>query len=77
MKLRPYHNPQRADEALVPEGWRMLYADEFPLPKRHKIPCRLFVKPLVPCWDVPLHFSDRSNRTGAINSITYIIPVKS
>lgn len=74
MKLRPYHNPQRADESLVPAGWRLLYADEFPLPPKHKIPCRLFVKPLLPEWG-PKRFGVRETRTGRFPLITYIIPV--
>jgi len=75
MKLRPYHNPQRADESLVPNGWRMLYADEFPLPNRHKIPCRLFQNPNCPEYGPP-QFGTRENCTGAIHSVTYIIPIK-
>ncbi len=79
--LRPYHNPQNADESLVPKGWRMLYADEFPMPVIHGIPCRLFIKPM---WfvdsdpsdpDMIPRFGDRTNCVGRISGITYIIPV--
>lgn len=76
MKLRPYHNPQRADEALVPNGWRMLYADEFPLPKRHKIRCRLFQNPNCPEYGPP-QFGTRENCTGQVFGVTYIVTVKS
>lgn len=74
MKLRPYHNPQRADESLVPAGWRLLYADEFPLPPKHKIPCRLFEKPIRPEYG-PKQFGVRENCLGSVSSVTYIIPV--
>lgn len=74
MKLRPYHNPQGADEALVPAGWRLLYADEFPLRKGHKIPCRLFQDPIYPEWG-PKQFGVRETCTGRFPLITYIIPV--
>jgi hypothetical protein len=72
-KLRPYHNPQRADGSLVPDGWRMLYADEFPLPKNHKRRCRLFVSPIY--GKGRKYFDCLEPRTGAIPSITYIVPV--
>jgi hypothetical protein len=72
MKLRPYHNPHNADESLVPDGWRMLYADEFPL--RRKVPCRLFVKPYDPSV-CPQHFDLKPDRGGKVAQITYIVPV--
>ena len=28
MNFRPYHNPEKIDESLVPDGWRFRYADE-------------------------------------------------
>ncbi len=71
MKLKAYHNPQGADESLVPDGWRMLYADEFPL--RQYVPCRLFISPV--CAPGPERFSDRTNCTGTVKDLTYIIPV--
>jgi hypothetical protein len=71
-RLRAYHNPKNADEALVPPGWRMLYADEFPL--QHKVPCRLFVRPIYNGGGPP-HFDLKPDRTGRIADITYIIPV--
>ena len=71
MKLRPYHNPQNADESLVPAGWRMLYADEFPL--KRPMPCKLYVNPICCPPDVKPHFGDRSNCSGRIPQITYII----
>lgn len=73
MKLRPYHNPQGADESMIPDGWRLLYADEFPLPPKHKIPCRLFVNPISPLYG-PKEFSKRENCRGDISVITYIVP---
>ncbi len=76
-RLRPYHNPQNADESLVPPGWRMLYADEFPLPHKHKIKCRLFIKPLGFTNSDPCCFGDRENCTGSLSYITYIVPVAS
>ena len=74
MRLRAYHNPKNADESLVPAGWRMIYADEFPLKARNKTPCRLFVKPIYDSGEPP-HFSHRTDCTGAICTITYIVPV--
>jgi hypothetical protein len=68
MKLKTYHNPKNIDESLVPEGWRMLYAEEFPLPRGHKIPCRLFTN------KTTLGYSHRF--LGVEHSHTYIIPVK-
>jgi len=81
MKLRPYHNPNNADESLVPAGWRMLYADEFPMPVCHAVPCRLFIRPMIiedsdyndP--DCTPRFGNRTGCTGRIRSLTYIIPV--
>jgi hypothetical protein len=73
-RLRAYHNPRKADESLIPAGWRMLYADEFPLPKGHRIPCRLFVKPIYANGPAP-HFSANKRRTGSVLCITYIVPV--
>ena len=72
MKLRAYHNPQGADESLVPDGWRMLYADEFPL--RQKVPCRLFVKPIC-CGSMTPHFGFKWTASGKVFDITYIVPV--
>lgn len=72
MKLRPYHNPQKADESLVPAGWRMLYADEFPLSR--KVPCRLFVKPIC-CGSMTPHFGFKWTASGKVFDITYIVPV--
>lgn len=73
--LRPYHNPQNADESLVPPGWRMLYADEFPL--KRPMPCKLFINPMLPEeLDPPYtkkRFSERSNCQGRIPQITYIV----
>lgn len=72
---RPYHNPQNADESIVPPGWRMLYADEFPL--KRPMPCKLFINPMFPEeLDPPYsekRFSERSNCTGNVDHITYII----
>lgn len=73
--LRPYHNPQNADESLVPPGWRMLYADEFPL--KRPMPCRLFIDPVC-CEGLPppfcdKRFSERSNCHGQVKEITFII----
>jgi hypothetical protein len=73
-RLRAYHNPRNADESLVPAGWRMLYADEFPLPDGHRIPCRLFVKGIYDNAPDP-HFGANKGRTGSLWCITYIIPV--
>ena len=73
-KLRPYHNPKGADESLVPDGWRMLYADEFPLASGRGRKCRLFVSPI--CGhEGTSHFGERETCTGAISNITYIVPV--
>ena len=75
MKLRPYHNPQKADASLIPLGWRMIYADEFPLnQKRRRIPCRLFVWPIYEAGIQP-HFSARENCLGIVSDLTYIVPV--
>jgi hypothetical protein len=71
-RLRAYHNPQRADESLVPDGWTMLYADEFPLSR--KVPCRLFVKPIY-CGSMTPHFGFSWNASGRVLDITYIVPV--
>jgi len=71
MKLRPYHNPQRVDESKVPEGWRMLYADEFPLPQYHMRPCRLF-SPYLRVKE----FSNSSFCLGNNPQYTYIVPVR-
>lgn len=79
--LRPYHNPDNADESLVPPGWRMLYADEFPMPLRRAPPLRLFIRPILiedTDYNDPYYapsFSKRENCTGRIAGITYIIPV--
>lgn len=72
-KLRPYHNPAGVDESKVPQCWRMLYKDEFPLPVRHGKPCRLFIKPMLSPG--PDRFGDGVNCTGALPGITYIVPV--
>jgi hypothetical protein len=72
-KLRPYHNPNKVDESKVPEGWRMLYADEFPLRKNHKRRCRLLINPTLGSGRG--YFGDRENCTGALRFITYIVPV--
>jgi hypothetical protein len=72
-RLRPYHNPQRADESKVPEGWRMLYADEFPLKYRHRIPCRVFVRNFMDASEVFFH--ERETASGRYALITYIVPV--
>lgn len=58
---------------MIPDGWRLLYADEFPLPPKHKTPCRLFVNPISPLYG-PKKFSKRENCRGDISVITYIIP---
>lgn len=66
MKLRPYHNPQKADASVIPPKWRLLYADEFPL--RRPTPCRVYVPPIG-------QFSWRDSGTGRVRDLTYIIPV--
>lgn len=66
-RLRPYHNPDNVDESKVPPGWRMLYADEFPLPYEHGRRCRLFDRRGV--------LLIRENCTGSVKCITYIVPV--
>lgn len=73
-RLSPLHNPQKADESLVPSGWRMLYEDEFPLKCGHGRRCRLFVSPKYNC-DLKPHFGDRETCTGSLSYITYIVPV--
>ena len=73
-RLRAYHNPQSADASVVPAGWRMLYADEFPLRRAHGRKCRLYVSSKYNLELVP-HFGDRENCTGALSFLTYIVPV--
>ena len=69
MKLRPYHNPLNIDTTAIPEGWRMLYEDEFPLPRNNKTPCRMFV--------FPHYLGNDTLCLGNSRFFTYIIPVKS
>lgn len=73
-RLSPLHNPQKADESLVPSGWRMLYADEFPLKRGDGRRCRLFV---LPTYNLNLepYFGDRETCTGRVPMVTYIVPV--
>lgn len=69
MKLRPYHNPQKADTSVIPPRWRLIYADEFPLnQKRRPTPCCVYVPP-IEC------FSPRKTCTGRVRDLTYIVPV--
>jgi len=65
-KLRAYHNPEKIDESLVPDGWRFRYADEM---LNYAKTCRIY-RP---------HYGDFSNHLsasgGMILSYTYIVPV--
>lgn len=63
----------RVDESKVPDGWRFIYADEFPLPPKHGRLCKLFIQPIFSPG--PDRFGDRLNCTGALLGITYIVPV--
>ncbi len=65
MKLRPYHNPENIDEALVPDGWRFRYADEMPSFLGEN--CRLWM-PRRKNWS-------RSTAEGDRLEWTYIVPV--
>lgn len=63
-RLRAYHNPEGVDESKVPDGWRLLYAEEAGRPQPS--PCRLFL------------FGDFNNSfdaRGDVRGFTYIVPV--
>jgi hypothetical protein len=63
-KLRAYHNPQKIDESLVPDGWRFRYADEMRVPVTR---CQY--------WSCNLSCWNGSRMNGLLQFFTYIVPV--